>query len=199
MKNIFTLLLLLVSLLGNSQETKKVTKYDTIFETKTIKIIDTIYEKTSSIFKNDTLNETIVHSEYNGLYEKLLDQKNNHYDSAVSFLEVLFAILALVIVIVLTASAYLGFNEFKSMKSTLRTDLAEEKNNIEKRINSKVEELTRLKYEKDITELKESYNNLERFAQDASISFSVKRGHETPTVSSEIETPKTQTNPFDKK
>jgi Tfp pilus assembly protein PilO len=132
------------------------------------------------------------------LYEKLLDQKNSHYDSSLSFLEVLFAIISLIIVVVLAVSAYLGWNEFKSMESKFKDLYKEEKESIENRINDKIEELTRLKYEKDINDLKESYNNLERFAHDASESFTVTKGKEIPTLYTEVKTPKTKENPFDK-
>lgn len=200
MKNSIAILLLVFSLNCYSQsESIKIVKYDTIYETKTIRLIDTVYTKTDVMFKNDTLNETIVRSQYNELYEKLLDQKNSHYDSSLSFLEVLFAIISLIIVIVLTVSAYLGWNEFKSMEAYFKNLFKEEKESIDKRITDKVEELTRLKYEKDINELKESYNNLERFSQEASDSFSVKRGKDKPSLYTEVKTPKTNKNPFDKK
>ncbi len=203
MKHIFSFIFIIIAFTSFSQEKAKevvVYEYDTIFKKKTIKIIDTVYQQTTIVFQNDTLNETIVRSEYNDLYEKLLDQKNAHYDSSLSFLEVLFAILSLVIVIILAISAYLGYNEFKSMKSNLKTDLAEAKQDISKDLNSKANEIATLKYEKDITLIKEDIINLESFANEASEGFSVKRSKNKPKLKGITDQPrKKETNPFNRK
>lgn len=181
------------------KDTIKIISYDTVYEKQTIKIIDTVYAKTDVFIKYDTINQTIVKSEYNDLYNRLLDQKNSHYDSSLVFLQVVIGIVSLIIVIVLAFGAYLGWNEFKSMNASFKALFKDERENIDRRIIQKTEELTRLKYEKDINELKESNNNLERFANEASESFSVKRGKEKPILYSEVKTPKSGTNPFDSK
>lgn len=183
----------------SQSDTIKIISYDTIYETRTINIVDTVYVKTDVLVKNDAINQTILKSEYNDLYEKLLDQKNSHYDSSLTSLQVIAGILAIVLTIILALAAYFGWNRFDSMNESFKTLFKEEKENIEKRINQKTEELTRLKYEKDINELKESNNNLERFANDASESFSVKRGKNKPVLYTEVKTPKSKTNPFDAK
>tara|TARA_R110002050_G_scaffold268989_2_gene411175 strand:+ start:1250 stop:1855 length:606 start_codon:yes stop_codon:yes gene_type:complete len=200
MKNfIFLLLILLFTKSFSQSDTIKIISYDTIYETRTINIVDTVYVKTDVLVKNDAINQTILKSEYNDLYEKLLDQKNSHYDSSLTSLQVIAGILAIVLTIILALAAYFGWNRFDSMNESFKTLFKEEKENIEKRINQKTEELTRLKYEKDINELKESNNNLERFANDASESFSVKRGKNKPVLYTEVKTPKSKTNPFDAK
>ena len=200
MKNfIFLSLILLVTKSFSQSDTIKIISYDTIYETRTINIVDTVYVKTDVLVKNDTINQTILKSEYNELYEKLLDQKNSHYDSSLTSLQVIAGILAIVLTIILALAAYFGWNRFDSMNKSFKALFKEEKENIEKRINQKTEELTRLKYEKDIKDLKESNNNLERFANDASESFSVKRGKKKPVFYTEVKTPKSKTNPFDLK
>ncbi len=199
-KTLYLILTFVTIVTANAQINPiKIISYDTLRETKTIKIIDTVYVKNDYIIQNDTINETILRSEYNNLYEKLLDQKNSHYDSSLSFLEVVVAIVSLIVVVVLAAGAYLGWNEFKSMHSTFKEQFREEQETIEKRIDQKTEEITRLRYNKEINELKEANNNLERFANDASEAFSVKRGKEKPTLYTEVKTPKSTSNPFEAK
>lgn len=201
MKKALNLILTFVAIVtANAQNDPfKIISYDTTRETKTIRIIDTVYVKTDHLIQNDTINQTILRSEYNDLYEKLLDQKNSHYDSSLSFLEVVIGMVSLIVVIVLSIGAYLGWNEFKSMHASFKEQFKEEKETIEKRIDQKTEELTRLKYEKDINELKEANNNLERFAIDASEAFSVKSGKEKPILYTEVKTPKSNGNPFEVK
>jgi predicted PurR-regulated permease PerM len=196
---LFLIILIGANIAFAQKDTIKIISYDTVYEKRIIKIIDTVYTKTDILIKHDTINQTIVLSEYNDLYNRLLDQKNSHYDSSLVFLQVVIGIVSLIIVIILAFGAYLGWNEFKSMNASFKALFKEEKENIDRRINQKTEELTRLKYEKDINELKDSNNNLERFANEASESFSVKSGKEKPILYSEVKTPKSRTNPFDSK
>ena len=68
MKNfIFLLLILLFTKSFSQSDTIKIISYDTIYETRTINIVDTVYVKTDVLVKNDAINQTILKSEYNDL------------------------------------------------------------------------------------------------------------------------------------
>lgn len=186
-----------------SQDTLKKSKelivYDTVYVHKTISVFDTIVRNEISEVSYDTINKTIIHSEYNKLYEQLLDQKQKHYDSTLTTLEWISGIFAALITILVFIMGFLGYNSIDSIRNRLRADFVSEKKEIEEKIKLEANRVSALRYEKEINDLKEKLFNLERFAEDASNSFSIKKGKEKPEIRQKIETPSRTTNPFDSK
>jgi len=199
---LFILLNLFFVVLGYSQGTSKnelnKKSIDTIRINKTVTVYDTIINKETTVVSFDTLNQSIIHSEYNRLYEQLLDQKQKHYDSSLSALQWISGILAAIITIGAIIFGFFGYNSIEKIRNRLREDFDSEKIEIEKKIKSEASKIVSHRYEKEINELKEKVLNFERFAEDASSSFSVKRGKEKPELKQEIKTPSRTSNPFDK-
>jgi hypothetical protein len=180
-------------------ETKEIIKYDTVHITKTVTVYDTIFDFRTSSISYDTINNVLLQSDYNKLYEQLLDQKQKHYDSSLSALQWVSGILAAIITLGAIVFGFLGYNSIEKIRKRLREDFDSEKIEIEKRIKSEANKIVSNKYEREISELKEKVLNFERYAEDASNSFTVKRGKEKPELRQRIETPSRNTNPFDKK
>jgi hypothetical protein len=203
MKNrllIFFLLSLNVSLFA--QDTVKLTKtvkiYDTIFERKTIKIIDTIVVNESNLIAHDTLNQVLLHSEYNKLYEETLNQKQQHYDSALNNLNLSATIFGLIITIITLWYGIYGFKSLREIKKDLKKDFNDEKQEINKKITDETRRLTGEVYDNQINEINEKLLNFEKYAEDASESFTVKKGKTKPELNQPINTPNSSTNPFNR-
>ncbi len=215
MKKIYLLILFQLFLSKiHCQDTTRVTEtieiIDTIYEKKVVKVIDTIIEKELRVIQYDTLNLSIKHSQYNELFEKTLDQKQKHYDSALSKLQLIVEIIAIGLTLFAIFIGFFGYNSINSIRKNLseklneesqaiKEKLKEESQSIKKKINTEVDEIVRLKYEAEITELKDKINNLERFSEEASNSFTVTRGKQRPKLNDVIKTPKSNKNPFDNK
>lgn len=179
-------------------ETKESVKYDTVHITKTVIVYDTIFDFKITSISYDTINNIILQSEYNKLYEQVLDQKQKHYDSTLTTLQWISGIFAALITILVFIIGFLGYNSIESIRSRLRTDFDSEKTEIEKKIKSEANRVFALRYENEINDLKDKISNFERFAEDASNSFTVKKGKEKPELRQKIETPSRTSNPFDK-
>ena len=203
MKKILLYLLLFISFLGFSQDTLTQTKtiklYDTIYVKQTIKKIDTIIQNETRVITYDTINRAITHSEYNKLFEQTLDQKQKHYDSALNRLEWINSIIGIIITILFFIIGYFGYTSIKSIKKDLKDTLSEEIILIDDKIKTKLKEITTLKYDNDIRDINEKLVNFEIFSEEAINSFSVKKGKTKPQLKQKIETPKSTKNPFDKK
>lgn len=203
MKKILLYLLLFISFLGFSQDTliqtKTIKLYDTIYVKQTIKKIDTIIQNETRVITYDTINRAITHSEYNKLFEQTLDQKQKHYDSALNRLEWINSIIGIIITILLFIIGYFGYTSIKSIKKDLKDTLSEEIILIDDKIKTKSKEITTLKYDNDIRDINEKLVNFEIFSEEAINSFSVKKGKTKPQLKQKIETPKSTKNPFDKK
>lgn len=196
---VFNLLfVVLVYSQGTSKTLLNKKSFDTTRINKTITVYDTIINTQSTLVSFDTINHTITHSEYNKLYEQVLDQKQKHYDSSLTTLQWISGILAALITIVVFIFGFVGYNSIEKIRTRLRDDFDSEKIEIEKKIKSEANRISALRYEKEINELKEKVFNFERFAEDASNSFSVKKGKEKPELKQKIETPSRTSNPFDK-
>ncbi len=203
MKNI---LLILYSLLFVGQSysqptatTKENFKNDTVHTTRTVLVYDTIYNYETNVISFDTINKVMIQSEYNKLYEQVLDQKQNHYDSTLTTLQWFTAIFGALITMIVFIVGFLGYNSMESIRNRLRSDFDSEKTEIEKKIKSEANRISALRYETEINELKEKISNLERYSEDASNSFTLKKGKEKPELRQNIETPSRTSNPFDKK
>ena len=203
MKKILLYLLLFISFLGFSQDTliqtKTIKLYDTIYVKQTIKKIDTIIQNETRVITYDTINRAITHSEYNKLFEQTLDQKQKHYDSALNRLEWINSIIGIIITILFFIIGYFGYTSIKSIKKDLKDTLSEEIILIDDKIKTKLKEITTLKYDNDIRDINEKLVNFEIFSEEAINSFSVKKGKTKPQLKQKIETPKSTKNPFDKK
>lgn len=197
------LFLLLISSFGFSQDTliqtKTINLYDTIYVKKTIQKIDTIIQNETRVITYDTINRTITHSEYNKLFEQTLDQKQKHYDSALNRLEWINSIIGVIITLLLFIIGYFGYTSITNIRKDLKDTLSEEIISIDDKIKTKAKEITTLKYDNDIRDINEKLINLEIFTEEAINSFSVKKGKTKPKLKQKIETPKSDKNPFDKK
>ena len=180
-------------------ESKTIKVYDTIYIKETIKLIDTIIQKETKLISYDTINQTITHSEYNKLYEQILDQKQKHYDSALGRLEWINGIIGVLITIILFIFGFLGYTSINNIKKNLKENLSDEIKKIDSKIEKKANEISSLRYDKEITDINQKLLNLERFSEDARNSFSVKRGKTKPELNQEIETPNSNANPYSKK
>tara|TARA_R110000868_G_scaffold179113_1_gene419090 strand:- start:1623 stop:2168 length:546 start_codon:yes stop_codon:yes gene_type:complete len=173
--------------------------YDTVFVKETIKLIDTIIQTETRVISYDTINQTITHSEYNELFERTLDQKQKHYDSALGRLEWINGIIGIIITIILFIFGFLGYTSINNIKKNLKENLSDEIKQIDQKIEKKANTISSLRYDKEITDINQKLLNLERFSEDARNSFSVKRGQTKPELNQQIETPKSSTNPYTKK
>ncbi len=179
----------------SSQNSKpqKILKSDTTKNGDTLKI------------KTIVIEEQITQSEYYQELEKILDQKQLHFDSSLNILNWVAGILAVLFTLIIGFGVYLGFNEFRQIKTDLRTELLDVKTQLERDLNSKLqaeakkiaEDLIIKKYEEDISELKEKTNNLEGFTQAIADSYWIKPLNEKPMLEQERKKAKIK-NPFDK-
>lgn len=194
----FLLLSLNISLLA--QDTVKVSKtikvYDTIFEKKIIKIIDTVIVSETKIVTYDTINQALLHTEYNKLYEETLNQKQVHYDSALNNLNLSATVFGLIITILTLGFGIYGFRSLKEIKSDFKKDFNTEKQDINKKITDETRRLTGEIYDTQINDINEKILNLELYTEDASESFTIKKGQSKPELKQIIKTPSSTTNPF---
>jgi len=179
-------------------QTKENVKYDTVHTTRTVTVYDTVFNFQTNSISNDTINNVVLQSEYNKLYEQVLDQKQKHYDSTLTTLQWISGVFAALITILVFIMGFLGYNSIESIRNRLRTYFDSEKTEIDKKIKLEANRVSALRYENEINDLKEKISNFERFAEDASNSFTVKRGKEKPELRQKIETPSRTSNPFDK-
>jgi hypothetical protein len=199
-KKILLLFLLNLSISLFAQDTVRVTKtikvYDTVFQKKIIKIIDTVIVNESNLISYDTLNQALLHTEYNKLYEETLNQKQVHYDSALNNLNLSATIFGLIVTIITLGFGIYGFRSLKEMKNDFKKDFNDEKQEITRRITNETRRLTGEVYDNQINEINEKLLNFERYTEDASDSFTVKRGKTKPVLKQPISTPSSSTNPF---
>lgn len=172
---------------------------DTAHIKRTVLVYDTIYDHETSVISYDTINKVIFQSEYNRLYEQILDQKQNHYDSTLTTLQWFTAIFGILMTIIVFIFGLFGFNSIESIRKRLKSDFDSERTEIESKIKLEANRISALRYENEINELKEKISNLERYSEDASNSFMLKEGKETPELRQKIDTPSRTSNPFDKK
>jgi len=175
---------------------REIIKYDTIFQTQNIIVEDTLYLHKTHAISVDTIKSVLLHSEYNRLYEQSLDQKQKHYDSALDRLEWVTAIFGILITILVFIMGFLGYNSINNIKKEIKEELREEKNKIAASISDEAEKLSE-RNDPDIKDIKEKVLNLERYAEDASDSFSVKKNKSKPELNQDMRTSRIDKNPFD--
>lgn len=162
-----------------------------------------------TIFLTDTIlikKEIIQKSEYFQLYEKLLEQKQQEYDSSLNLLNWIAGILAVVFTLVISLGVILGFNEFRQIKRDLKEQLESKKKEIEENIQSKLsveskkvaDQLITDKYEEDMTDLKERASNLETMSKQILDSYVLRFDKEKPELK-ELKEKEKSTNPFNNK
>lgn len=198
---LFILNLLFVGLASSQvvkTETKEKVKYDTVRTTRTVTVYDTVFNFQTKSISYDTINKIVLQSEFNKLYEQVLDQKQKHYDSTLTTLQWIGGIFSALITILVFIIGFLGYNSIETIRNKLRTDFDSEKTEIAEKIKLEANRVSVLRYEAEINDLKEKTSNFERFAEDASNSFTVKKGKEKPELRQKIETPSRTSNPFDK-
>lgn len=190
MREILIGLLIVIFSNYNAKCNNPVVCHDTIFFT------DTIFVK----------DENIKQSEYHQFYEKLLEQKQQEYDSSLNFLNWIAGILAVLFTIVVSLGVLLGFNEFRQIKIDLKTQLESKKTEIEQNLQSKLSEeskrvadqLITSKYEEDVTDLKERASSLEAMSKEITDSYVLRYGKERPELK-ELNRKEKSTNPFENK
>lgn len=183
------LLGLLIAIVSNCKAKcdKPVVHRDTIFVTDTI------------VVKKDIIQQ----SEYFQLYEKLLEQKQQEYDSSLNFINWIAGILAVLFTLIISIGVFLGFNEFRQIKEDLKKQLESKKTEIEDNIQRKLSEeskkvadqLITSKYEEDVTDLKERASNLETMSKLISDSYVLRFDKEKPELK-ELKEKEKSSNPF---
>lgn len=197
MKKILQIIFIFCVCVSNAQNSsKKTVKVDTIHEKKIIRVIDTVYIKTTFAIKVDTVKKVIVQSEYNKLYEETLNQKQLHYDSALNTLNLIATVFGLIITLLTIGFGMYGFRSIKEIRQEIKADFNSEKQENLNRIKSETRRITGSIYDKQINEVNEKLLNLERFAEDSTKFFSVKRGKEAPHLKQEKKSTNPDENPF---
>jgi hypothetical protein len=184
------LLLVLLTTISFSTEAKSVRP---ITQRDTILLTDTILIK----------KEMVQKSEYYQLFEKLIEQKQQGYDSTLNFLNWIAGILAVLFTLIISIGVFLGFNEFRQIKRELKEQLESKKNEIEKNIQIKLfeeskkvaDQLISDKYEEEMTDLKERASNLESISKQILDSYVLRFNKEKPELK-ELKEKGKSTNPF---
>ena len=139
-----------------------------------------------------------LHNDYNKLFEQVLDQKQKHYDSTLNTMMWISGIFGIILTIIVFVFGFVGYNSIKNIEKDIDKKFSLLEKNLDEKIDNIVNRLTSLKYEKDVTGIKEKITNLELFAENARDSFSVKRGKTKPEIRQEVNSSHKFNNPFDK-
>lgn len=197
MKKFLRIIFLVYCCFANAQNNdKRAVVSDTIHEKKIIKVVDTVYIKTTFAIKVDTIKNVIVQSEYNKLFEETLNQKQLHYDSALNTLNLIATVFGVLITLLTIGFGLYGFRSIKEIRQEIRSDFNSEKQKNINLITSEARRLTSNIYDKQINGINEKISNIERFADEASKVFQPKPGENAPLLKEEKKTDKPTHNPF---
>jgi lipid II:glycine glycyltransferase (peptidoglycan interpeptide bridge formation enzyme) len=157
--------------------------------------------KIDTIYVQDTIKKVIMldrtqmnQSEYYDLYDKLMKENAEHYNSAIHTVELFVACLTLFFAFVLAGLVWLGWDKYKEMKSDLERDINVRIRDEARRV---ADQLVTDKYEKDMTELKEKTNNLETFTQEISDAYVQRHDKEKPILPTSVKKPIPTDDPFE--